>query len=55
VKVVHLAFVAIGLLILALAAPLGVGLASATEPVQRDPGAPPGRARYIFFHSHGGK
>lgn len=55
-KVVHLALVALGLLILAVAAPLGVGLASAVEPVKRDAAASTAHGpRYVFFHSHGGK
>jgi hypothetical protein len=58
VKIVHLVFVALGLLTLAVAAPAGDGLSSETGPVQRDAatGSSGGRARYVFIGGfHGGK
>jgi hypothetical protein len=58
VKVLHLVFVVLGLLTLAVAAPAGVGLSSEAGPVQRDAasGSSGGRTRYVFIGGvHGGK
>lgn len=57
-KIVHLVFVALGLLTLAVAAPAGVGLSSESGPVQRDAASGSGgRTRYVFISGgfHGGK
>ncbi|MCO5165742.1 MAG: hypothetical protein M9894_05160 [Planctomycetes bacterium] len=54
-KVLHIFFIALGLLTVAWAAPAGVGLAAERGPVQRDPGAGPGgRGRYVFVGGFGG-
>lgn len=55
-KAAHIVCIIVGLLMVAWAAPAGVGLDGETGPVQPDPSAPAsgGRPRYVFIGGFGG-